>query len=255
MQVEYDFMAILEITKDNFGRFAFTNEKALKKPVRLVYVDFHGMGMHGVDKRVESYPHEVQMAEAGILQIYPYCGPWHFMNDNAVKTVDEILDAAFEKYRLPEDFPIVSSGGSMGGYSALMYPRLTTSHKVVAVAALCPVCDLIAIAPYIADALYSVFAHTAIGIDAELKRHSPLLEVENLPRVPYFIAQGDADDIVNKAKHSDKLVAKMRDSGFDVEYLEVAGANHALHTSLPTMERHLEFIRSFGECTNRIGNL
>ncbi|MDR3318769.1 MAG: prolyl oligopeptidase family serine peptidase [Clostridiales bacterium] len=240
-------MAIIEITKDSFGRFAFTNEKALKEPIKLVYVDFHGMGMHGVDRRTEIYPHEILMAEAGILQIYTYCGPWHFMNDNAVKTVDEILDAAFEKYNLPGDFPIVSSGGSMGGYCALMYPRLTTAHRAVAVAALCPVCDLLAIAPYIADALYSTFAHTPVGIDAELKRHSPLLEAENLPHVPYFIAQGDADTAVDKEKHSDKLVAKMKSLGFDVEYLEVAGADHALYTSLPTMKSYLGFIRRFAK--------
>jgi dipeptidyl aminopeptidase/acylaminoacyl peptidase len=47
-----------------------------------------------------------------------------------------------------------------------------------------------------------------------------------MPDIPYYVVHGDADAAVNKAKHSDRLVAKMRSLGFDVKYDEVPGMRH-----------------------------
>ena len=62
------------------------------------------------------------------------------MNQRAVNTVDDILDAACEKYGLAKSIPVVSTGGSMGGLSALEFSHYST-HNIVACAAASPVCD------------------------------------------------------------------------------------------------------------------
>ena len=44
--------------------------------------------------------------------------------------------------------------------------------------------------------------------------------------MPYYIVHGDADAAVNKALHSDRFVAAMREAGHVVEYHEVPGMAH-----------------------------
>lgn len=77
-------------------------------------------------------------AENNILYVVPYQNPWAWMNSQTVDFTDEILDVLFEAYSLPENLPIASTGGSMGGLSALVYTAYAKRTPTVC-AANCPV--------------------------------------------------------------------------------------------------------------------
>lgn len=214
------------ITGGNLHRFAFTNQDTCAKPIRAVVLEFHGLGFGGM--LGEPSPFFSLCAEKGILAIFPYYGPWSWMNDTAVHYVDDIVDAVFEKYRLDAATPIISTGGSMGGLSALIYSRYA-KRTPAACAANCPVCDL----PYhfterddLPRTLYNAFEHYGCSFEEALESASPLHQVKNMPRIPYYIVHGDADQAVNKQRHSDRFVEAMRKEDHSVVYHEVPGMAH-----------------------------
>jgi dipeptidyl aminopeptidase/acylaminoacyl peptidase len=63
-------------------------------------------------------------------------------------------------------------------------------------------------------------------MEAALEEQSPLHQVAGMPDIPYLIVHGDQDTAVNKARHSDRLVAAMRARGLRVNYIEVPGMGH-----------------------------
>ncbi|MDR1092863.1 MAG: prolyl oligopeptidase family serine peptidase [Clostridiales bacterium] len=239
-------MESIRVTKDNLNLFAFTNGAALKGRVRLAYLSFHGLGYCGMETELKAG--DVEDGAAGVLRIFPYYGPWSWMNREAVRLTDGIVAAAFERYGLPEGFPVVSTGGSMGGCSALIYARYARVAPV-AVAADCPVCDLPFHAterPDLPRTMYNAFAHYECGIDEAMRRHSPLHQTADMPDIPYFIDHGDADTAVNKSLHSDRFVAEMRKAGRNVEYLEIPGMKHCDLNSAPAAAKRFgEFVRGF----------
>ena len=121
-------------------RFAYANFPAPGVPARGVVVDFMGLGNQWMSKP-EDGPRGAAFAAAGAVYVVPYLDPWNWMNAGAVAATDRILDLVFGRAGLPADAPVVSTGGSMGGLCALAWPRYAR-HRVVAVAANCPVCDL-----------------------------------------------------------------------------------------------------------------
>jgi dipeptidyl aminopeptidase/acylaminoacyl peptidase len=67
-----------------------------------------------------------------------------------------------------------------------------------------------------------------------------------MPNIPYCVIQGDSDATVNKEIHSDRFVARMRENGRKVDYLEVPGYGHeALANSRAALEKALEFVAGF----------
>lgn len=50
---------------------------------------------------------------------------------------------------------------------------------------------------------------------------------------------GDKDKAVNKENHSDKLIRKMRENNFDIEYIEVRGMGHGSIIPLEDNSRNL----------------
>jgi dipeptidyl aminopeptidase/acylaminoacyl peptidase len=54
---------------------------------------------------------------------------------------------------------------------------------------------------------------------------------------------GDADKSVNKAAHSDKMVAAMRKHGHSIEYVEVPGMGHSEPTSFEAYRRKIDFVK------------
>lgn len=218
--------AVYGLTKDNLSQFAYTNEELLTGPVRGINLDFHGLDLiamlSGYDERVRRF------AAEGILHITPYDNPWSWMNDVAVRTADALLDTAIEKYGLTPDVPITSTGGSMGGLGALIFP-LHTRHRVVACAANCPVCDLFAAWEERRDiprTLLSAFGHYDQDLETAMRGNSPLWRAEAFPDIPYYLVHGAADQAVHKNRHTDLLVPRLRAAGRDVTYIEVEGMEH-----------------------------
>ena len=166
-------------------------------------------------------------AAANAVFVVPYLDPWNWMNAAAVAETDRIVALALERAGLPADAPVVSTGGSMGGLCALVWPRYTR-HRVVAVAANCPVCDLphhYTERPDLPRTLRAAFALEP-DFDAALRSHSPLHLAPELPDVPYAVFHCAEDRAVNKAAHSDRFVAAMRALGRRIEYVEVPGRGH-----------------------------
>ena len=199
---------------------------------RGIVVSFMGLGSQWQAKPGEG-PRGLEResadvaAAAGAVLVVPYLDPWNWMNAAAVATADRVVAAALARAGLPPDAPVVSTGGSMGGLCALVWPRYTR-HNVVAVAANCPVCDLpfhYGERPDLPRTLRAAFALEP-DFGAALRSRSPLHLAPDLPRVPHAVFHCTADEAVSKAAHSDRFVAEMRKLGRDVEYVEVPGRGH-----------------------------
>lgn len=215
------------ITADNLSLFAYTNESICRRPVRGIAVSFFGLG--GQAMFSEDPPEAVKMAESGILYVIPYLNPWAWMNPQAVAQTDEILDALLDRAGCSA-LPVISSGGSMGGLSALIYTRYSR-HAPVSCVANCPVCDL----PYhyterpdLPRTLYSAFGtFPAATLQEAMEAASPLhLAIKgDMPKVKYTIFHCTADQAVNKQMHSDRFVEAM-EAVSSVDYHVVPDRGH-----------------------------
>lgn len=219
------------ITFDNLRSFAYCNDRICQTPIRGIVICFFGLTVDAM------YPTETdegrKYAEQGILYMIPYANPWAWMNKQTVDYTDEILDVLFQEYHLPADIPIVSTGCSMGGLSALVY---TTYAKRTPVASVtnCPVCDL----PYhyterpdLPRTLYSAFGTYSGTMEEALRSASPIHLVDKLPTsVRYTVFHTIGDPAVSKQKHSDPFVQKMQDT-HDIRYYAVPGTSHCEMTA------------------------
>lgn len=219
-----------EINKDTLSNYCYENGE-LCREIKAIVLSFHGLFETGLGF---SEPNDVgnQLAEHGILYLMPYYGSTSWMNDVGVRVTDTIVKAVMDKYNLPENIRIVSTGLSMGGLAALTYPRFTKyKQNIAAVAANCPVCDLKKLAAYrpgIMKTIYVAFEHYEMSIDDAMCTVSPFYNVGQMPHVPYFIVQCSADDLVPKAEQADVLVPKMLEAGLDVTYVIVHNREHCV---------------------------
>lgn len=200
------------ITYEKLRNFAYSNDRLIKGEVKGILLKFFGLGlttMHNDD------PGEaLEYAERGIIYVIPYCNPWSWMNRQAVAYTDEIVAVLREKYKLSDTVKVVSSGGSMGGLSALVYcayAKLTPCACVVN----CPVCDLpyhFTERPDLPRTLYSAFFEYDGDLQTALQSCSPLHLVEKLPDIPYTVFHCAADKSVDPQQHSGRFVEAMRAS-------------------------------------------
>ena len=209
------------------GQVAWIGENYLNGPVRAIVLEFPGLSTTGMKDGAD--PMEMEWGQAGVLSVVPYQGPWGWMAPATLAFTDELVSGLLGRYQLESNTPIIAIGGSMGGYSALVYTALS-AHRIAACAANCPVCDL----PfhYTERSDLPRTLHHAFGsygdISEALLAHSPLYlaEIGKMPDVPYLIIHGDQDMAVNKVAHSDKLVPAMRAQGRTVDYRQQAGMGH-----------------------------
>ncbi|MBQ9429909.1 MAG: prolyl oligopeptidase family serine peptidase, partial [Clostridia bacterium] len=144
---------------------------------------------------------------------------WGWANDLTIRYIDECIDVLLEKYG--RDLPLCIAGGSMGGFTALVY-AYTTWRKIVACAADCPVCDLTAQfddRPDLCQTIYTAYCD-AEDFPAAIAARSPVNNIEKFPKIPYYINHGALDKDVPKSRHSDKFVAQMRAAGHTVAYFK-----------------------------------
>lgn len=216
-----------QIVGENLHLFAYTNAD-LCTNIRGVALCFHGLHESGLI--TQHNQDAIFFAQRDILYIIPLYGPWSWMNDSAVKMIDRVLDVAFEKYGVEEQAPIVSSGYSMGGLGAITFPRYSKyGSRIKAIAANCPVCDLIymrQVNEEVPRTTYYAFNHYPTDMDSAVKSVSPVHNLDEAVRVPYFIAHCDSDRSVPKAEHSDIFVPELIKRGHDVTYICVQGRPH-----------------------------
>ncbi len=202
----------------NLNSFAYVSEDYLRSPAKALCLTLPGLG--NMEMRQAPDFTDFKRAHDGVLFIYPFVNPWCWMNAETVTFVDRILDILIEKHSL-KNCPILVRGGSMGGYSALVY-SMFSKHKLTAVIANCPVTDPLFHLTERPDLPRTM--HSAMGtyddITELLKARSPNHHPEKLQKCRYLIVHGFKDKAVNKEAHSDALVPAMEKLGYDVTYLE-----------------------------------
>lgn len=214
------------ITYENLRKFAYSSDHLIEGEIKGIVLSFYGLGgaeMHSQDRGVA-----FELAKKGIIYVHPYTNPWCWMNDSAVRLTDEIIEVLCDKYGLGDEVRVVSSGGSMGGLSALVYTVYARITPVACVAN-CPVCDL----PYhfteredLPRTLYSAFSGYDCSLDEALRSCSPLHLVEKMPDISYVLFHCTADRAVNIDRHSERFVGSMRALGKKIEFIKVDGRGH-----------------------------
>lgn len=231
------------ITYDNLRNYAYVNEEVCLKPIKGIVLDFFGLNGNLMFS-TDTFDGEIY-GEKGILYIIPYANPWAWMNRQTVAYTDEILDVLFEKYELPADIPIVSSGGSMGGQSALVY-SVYAKRTPIACAANCPVCDAVYHFTERDDlprTLYSALWHEEGSLEAALSSISPVHLIDRMPGIKYYIVHCDKDRAVNIDLHSGAFVSEMKKRGHDITFDILKGREHCQLT-YEGKRKYMEFIIS-----------
>ena len=210
----------------NLRSFAYCNNHICKKPIKGIAASFFGLGCSTMFN--DDTEDGIRFAEQGILYVIPYQNPWAWQNKQNVTYTDEIIDVLFKEYRLPVDLPIVSTGGSMGGLSALVY-MVYAKRTPIACVANCPVCDLpyhFTERPDLPRTLYSAFYNYDCSLHEALSSASPLHIVKKMPKdSKYYIFHCEEDMAVNKQMHSDRFVEKMREN-HNISYFTVPERGH-----------------------------
>lgn len=207
-------------------KLAWLGDDYIQGDIKGVVMVFHGLGYGGMKDRPDA--EEYECAKAGYLVVFPYYGPWCWMNREARKFTDDILDEVFKLFKLKEDTSVISTGGSMGGLSALLFARYS-KRPVTKCLALYPVCDLkyhFTERDDVERTVLSAFRGYNEDLDKLLTEHSPIEQVGGMPDIPYLFIHGYEDGAVNKAHHSDRMVKKMIAAGLNVKYMEEHGLNH-----------------------------
>lgn len=198
------------ITYETLRSFAYSNDRLIKGEIRGIVLNFYGLGgmtIHNVDPG-----DALEYAEGGIIYVIPYYNPWSWMNRQAVAYTDEIVSVLCEKYGLSDNVKIVSTGGSMGGLSALVYCAYAKITPCACVAS-CPVCDLpyhFTERPDLPRTLYSAFGEYDTDMQTALRSCSPLHLVDKMPNINYTIFHCGGDKGVDLEKHSARFVEAMK---------------------------------------------
>lgn len=214
------------INYETIRSFAYVNDNVCKKPIRGIVVYF--CGLNNKDMFDEDTNEGVYYGEEGVLYVHPYNNPWSWMNAQAVAYTDEIIDAIFDHFKLPEDTPIVSMGQSMGGLASLVYTRYAKRTPIACISN-CPVCDLVyhfTERPDLPRTIYSAFWNEEGELNDILKKYSPVHLAPEMPDAKYYIFHCDKDKSVNLASHSQKFVAAMNECGKGVELEIIPDRGH-----------------------------
>ena len=230
---------LLEINRNTLYKHAFTNIDLLEgKPVAIV-LEFHGLGARkAVVLREEGVyeDFEREFAKKNILTVFPYYGYWSWMDDASAKYVDMIIEAVGKITGIdPHSVPIISTGTSMGGLSAILYSRKAKITPKACFAS-CPVIDLVAFAAHPAVPGYIRTVYSALGSDnigESIRENSPYHVVPTLPKIPYYIVYGAKDTAVFPELHSKKFEKRMKEYGYDITCVEAPNNGHIYPYAYP----------------------
>ena len=227
--------------KSIIEEFAWIGKDYVKGKIKGVVLVFHGLGGGA---KTEPSTEELEWARSGGLVVFPYYGPWSWMNRQARAMIDELVDAVYAAHELEDSIPLICTGASMGGLGSLIYTRYA-KRSVSACLANCPVCDLkfhFNEREDLPQTIRNAFLGYPESLDTLLSEHSPLDQVADLPDIPYRIIHGEKDPAVSKQQHSDKMVAAMRKHKFNVDYIEVPSMGHCGPLPLKVLEDNASFV-------------
>lgn len=230
---------------DTIRQVAWLGDDWLGGKIKALVLAFHGLG--GGAPKTAPTTEEIEWARKGGLVVYPYYGPWSWMNRQSRRFMDDLIDDIFREFGLPSSTPVISTGGSMGGQATLLYTRYAR-RPVVACHALFPVCDVtyhVNERPDLPATFRYAYRDYAENWESVLHEHSPLHQVACMPKIPYLVIHGDADKAVSKEHHSDRFVAAMKAQGHNVEYIEVSRMGHGGPVPLEVLQRRIEFVAGF----------
>ena len=233
------------MSKNWIKQVAWVADEWAPGPVRGVVLAFHGLGYTELRDRPRS-TEELEWGRAGGLVVAPYYGPWSWMNRQARAFVDELVRTIYLDYGLSAATPLISTGGSMGGCSSLLYTRYAR-QPVAACLAIAPVCDVayhFTERPDLPRTFHDAFRGYPEPFEELMAEHSPLCQVAAMPDIPYLVMHGDNDNAVNKERHSDRFVAAMKAQKRRIEYLTVPKNDHGDPLPLALLQRKIEFVIS-----------
>ena len=224
------------MTYETLRSYAYSNDHLINGEIKGIVVEFFGLGSTTVHKTDNG--DALEYAEKGIVYIIPYNNPWNWMNAQAVAYTDEIIDVICEHYGLGDDVKVVSTGGSMGGLSSLVY-TVYAKRTPVACVANCPVCDFpfhYTERPDLPRTIYSSIFNEEGELEEVLRRRSPLHLVDRMPRVPYTVFHCERDASVNINAHSIPFVEAMQKAGQDITFIRIPHRPHCNLTPAAWMQ-------------------
>ena len=214
------------ITYETLRRFAYSNDHLIEGKIRGIMLRFCGLNTTRMEN---SDPAEAcEYAEQNILYVIPYYDPWCWMNNQAVRYINEILDVLRVRYELDESIGIVATGDSMGGLGALTYCVYAKTPPVACVTN-CPACDLVYHLNEREDVphtLYNAFFDFDGTMEEALKSRSPMHLIPKMPHIPYTIFYCELDRLVNNERHAIPFAEQMRRNGHDVTLIRVPHRPH-----------------------------
>ena len=226
------------IDSANLSDYAFLNEDTLVYPLRGICIDFHGYTDATMFE--ESNATAKYLGEHGIAWVFPYYSVWAWMSPSSQEFNEQVLDAVYQKLGADETTPLLVSGGSMGGLTALNY-LVHGKRKAVGCAANCPVTDLNKIftdIPSMRRAILSAHIEKDMSLDDALKMYSPVQFADRLPHIPYFCVFGEKDEYFLNTQMP-PLVEKLMEYDLNPKLLVQPGMHHCDLGSHP--EAHTAF--------------
>lgn len=191
-------------TFENLSYFTRNNINHIEGEIKGIVMEFPGLGgsscLGGLVNMGE-YKTEfaLRCAKQGILVMYMYCGPWSWGNKGVVRIADLVIDALKKHYDLPDDIPVVSTGGSMGGIGALNF-TIGSRHNVVSCMTACPCYDIIgkyssySVNPNFPRTFLAAVYNYDLSLADALKSITPCENIEAMPKVPYYIVCNENDE-------------------------------------------------------------
>lgn len=233
-----------DLSMEAIRQSAWIGDAFLKEPARAVIVVFHGLGFGGL-KGGAGYD-EAEWGANGGLVVFPYYGPWSWMNRSSRQFVDALIPAVYRRFKVPADVPLIIVGGSMGGQGALIYTRYSP-HIISACMADYPVCDTayhFTERPDLPPTMRFAYRDEPDFMRA-LAEHSPVTQAAHMPDIPYLVIHGDKDTAVSKEKHSDRFVAEMGVKNRKVEYIQVSGMGHGSNIPYEVSRKRIDWVKGF----------
>lgn len=229
--------------KEELKKYCRSNMDYICKPIRQIIIEFQGLNRYEYYLQ-PSRPQELVWAHDGILFLIPYTQPWAWMNESCVQFVNWLIDEIYRLFELEDSVPIVSTGFSMGGLEALIYPIYAT-RKIAAVFANSPVCDLVSHFNERDDlprTLMNAFIAAPGGMEEGIRSRSPIHQLDRMKDIPYLIVSGGSDDQVNEEIHSKRLVAKMKEKGLNIQHFSSPTMQHWAIDNFDIYKASMDFI-------------
>ena len=231
------------INSENLSDYAFLNLDTLRYPVRAVCVNFHGY----TDATIFEKSNDVArvLGEAGILFVFPYYSVWAWMSRSSREFIEQVLDAAYDRLSLDETVPLIVSGGSMGGLTALNY-LIYGKRRAIGCALNCPVSDMKGIFDDkwdIRRAILSAHILEDAPLSDVLMRYSPVYFADKLPKIPYFLIYGDKDPYFFETQMP-PFIERLESLNVDFKLIKQAGMLHCDIKSHPeALSEYCSFLK------------